>query len=78
MDDSDTKQKTNPRSQEKEVKDLQRGITYAGNVFSTAWVRRSIQTNNGCNWFVLGSRYRFLLYFRLFLAILYIIIQTIK
>ena len=78
MDGSDIKKDTNTRSQEKETEDLERGLTYAGNVFSTAWVRRTVQNNNGPNWFVLDSRYRFLLYFRLFLAIVYIIIQTIK
>lgn len=78
MDGSDIKKDTNTRSQEKETEDLERGLTYAGNVFSTAWVRRTVQNNNEHNWFVLDSRYRFLLYFRLFLAIVYIIIQTVK
>ena len=78
MDGSDIKKQTNTRSQEKEVENLERGIAYAGDVFSTAWVRRPIQNNNGPNWFVLDSRYRFLLYLRLFLAGLYIIIQTVK
>ena len=78
MDGSDIKKETNTRNQEKEIENLERGIAYAGNVFSTAWVRRSIQNNNGPNWFVLDSRYRFLLYFRLLLAIVYTIIQTIK
>ena len=78
MDGSDIKKQTNTRSQEKEIENLERGIAYAGNVFSTTRVRRPIQNNNGPNWFVLGSRHRFLLYIRLLLATLYIIVQTVK
>ena len=78
MDDSGTKQNTNTRSQEKEVEDSQRGFAYDGNVFSPAWIRRTIQARDGSDWFILGRRYRFLFCLRLFLVILYIAIQTIK
>ena len=57
---------------------IQRYIANVGYVLSAVWLRCPIQTNNGSNWIVLGSRYSFLLYFRLFLFGLYLLHQIIK
>jgi hypothetical protein len=62
----------------KEINFIQRYISNVGNVLSTLWVRRLIQVNNGYEWFVLGSRYRFLLNFRMFLVVLYISYEILK
>ena len=78
MDDSEIKENSNTRSQEKEAENYERGISYDGNVFSPAWIRRTIQTRDGSYWVLLGRRYRFLLNFRLFLALLYIIVEIFK
>jgi len=78
MDDSDINTTTKTWQQKTETENLQGSITYAGNVFSPAWVRRSVQSDNGFNWLVLDSRRRFLLYFRLFLASVYIIVEILK
>ena len=83
MDDGDSKtytQKNNTSlfSQREETSFLQRYISNVGDVLSPIWVRRSIQVNNGSEWFVLGSRYRFLFYFRLFLVVLYISYEILK
>jgi hypothetical protein len=69
--DSDTK------IEKKRDKDnpLSRYISNVSDVFSSIWVRRFIQIDDGGNWFVLGSRYYFLLYFRMFLVVLYFIIE---
>jgi hypothetical protein len=69
--DSDTqiqtqRDKTNP---------LSRYVAYVSDVLSPIWVRRLIQIDDGGNWFVLGCRYRFLLYFRMFLVIFFYIIK---
>ena len=55
---------------------IQRYVSDVSNVFSSARVRRIIQVNDGSNWFILGSRYRFLLNFRIFLVILYLTYQA--
>ncbi len=47
MDDSEIKENSNTRSQEKEAENYERGISYDGNVFSPAWIRRTIQTRDG-------------------------------
>lgn len=57
---------------------LQRYIANVSNVLSPLWVRRPFQINNGFEWFVLGCRYRFLFYFRMFLVILYLTYETFK
>ena len=62
----------------KETNFIQRHISNVSNVFSTTWVRRLVQVNNGYEWFVLGCRYRFLFNFRLFLVMLYISYEIFK
>jgi len=49
MDDSDINTTTKTWQQKTETENLQGSITYAGNVFSPAWVRRSVQSDNGFN-----------------------------
>jgi hypothetical protein len=78
MDDSDIKKTTTNRSEEKEIKNCEGGILNDGNVFSSVWIRRTIQARDGSNWFLLGRRHRFLLNFRLLLAIVYIIVEILK
>lgn len=57
---------------------LQRYITNVSDVLSTAWLRCTIQANDGTDRFVLGSRRYLLLNFRLFLVGLYIAFQAFK
>jgi hypothetical protein len=57
---------------------IQRHIFDVSNVFSTFWLRYAFQTDDGLNRILLGSRYSFLLYFRLFLVIIYLTYETIK
>ena len=41
-------------------------------VLSATWLRCLIQIDNGCKWFLLGSRRSFLLHFRVLLVVIYI------
>ena len=75
--DGDKKNKISKREKQK-VNFLQRYISNVSDVLSPIWVRRIIQVNNGFEWFILGSRYRFLFNFRMFLVILYITYETFK
>jgi len=75
--DGDKQNKISKReTQSKNV--LQRYISNVSDVLSPIWVRRIIQVNNGHEWFILGSRYSFLLYFRMFLVVLYLTYQVVK
>jgi hypothetical protein len=47
----------------------------ASNVFSTLWVRLLVQIDYGLQRFLLGGRYCFLLYIRIFLFILYLVLK---
>jgi hypothetical protein len=76
--DSDDKQIKKIKTKRKEVSFLQRHIFNVGNVFSSIWVRRIIQVNNGFEWFVLGCRYSFLFNFRLLLVIVYLLYEVNK
>ena len=67
--DGDTKQKKEISSNEGHEFD-------ASNVLSTFWVRLFVQIDNGLEWFLLGGRYYFLLYFRMLLAVLFLAIKT--
>jgi len=78
MDSSDSKAFRQILDQEKESEPFQGSISYDGNVLSTSWVRRIVQTHNGYDWFILGCRYRFLFNFRLLLALLYFAYQAFK
>ena len=76
--DGDKQNKTQIQQKRKEVSFLQRYVSNVSDVLSPIWVRRPIQVNNGFEWFILGSRYSFLLYFRVFLVVLYISYEILK
>lgn len=78
MDGDDSEQDQELKRKGKEDNFLQRYVSYVSNVLSPIWIRRPIQIDNGLNWFVLGSRYRFLFNFRMFLVVLYITYETFK
>jgi len=79
MNDGESKTKIEKPSDEGDPYSIiQRFISDVGNVFSPTRVRRIIQINDGSNWFILGSRYRFLLNFRIFLVILYFTVQILN
>jgi hypothetical protein len=68
----------NAKTDKKENNCFKRYLTNVSDVLSPIWVRRTFQINNGFEWFILGSRYRFLFYFRVLLVILYITYTTFK
>jgi hypothetical protein len=76
--DGDKQNKTQVQQKRKETSFLQRYVSNVSDVLSPIWVRRFIQINNGFEWFILGCRYRFLLYFRVFLVVLYISYEALK
>jgi hypothetical protein len=76
--DPDGEQNQKIKRQTPKTGAIQRYIFNVSDVLSPIWVRRPIQINNGYEWFVLGSRYRFLFYFRLFLVGLYISYEVLK
>lgn len=78
MDEDDSEKNKQTKGQKLQVNFLQRYITNVSDVLSPIWVRRFIQVNNGYEWFILGSRYRFLFNFRMFLVILYLTYETFK
>lgn len=78
MDPDGKTKNTITKRQKKETNFLQRYLVNVGNVFFAFWIRCFVQTDNGSNWFLLGSRYSFLLHFRLFLVILYFIVEVFK
>jgi hypothetical protein len=76
--DGDKQNKTQILSKGEKITFIQRYIANVSNVLSPIWVRRIIQIDNGREWFVLGSRYRFLFNFRMFLVVLYISYEILK
>jgi len=78
MDADGSKQIEILKEQRNEIGFLQRYILNVSDVLSPIWVRRFIQINNGFEWFILGSRYCFLFYFRFFLVVLYISYEILK
>lgn len=78
MDDGDSKKNKQIKRKGAQVNFLQRYISDVSDVLSPLWIRRPIQINNGCEWFILGSRYNFLFNFRLFLVVVFLIIQILK
>ena len=76
--DPDGEQNQKIKRQKQEISILQRYISNVSNVLSPLWIRRTIQINNGYEWFILGSRYNFLFNFRLFLVVVFLIIQIFK
>lgn len=78
MDEDDSEENKQTKKQRPQVNFLQRYVSNVSDVLSPIWIRRFIQVNNGFEWFILGSRYRFLFNFRVFLVILYITYETLK
>ena len=76
--DPDGEQNQKIKRQRQEINFLQRYISNVSDVLSPLWIRRPIQINNGCEWFILGSRYNFLFNFRLFLVVVFLIVQIFK
>jgi hypothetical protein len=77
-DDGDSKENKQIKRKGTQINFLQRYISNVSDVLSPLWIRRTIQINNGYEWFILGSRYRFLFYFRLFLVVVFLIVQIFK
>jgi hypothetical protein len=79
MDEGDSEKNNQKiRKQREQIDALPRYIIDAGNVFSTFWVRCTIQAIDGYNRLILGSRRGLLLNFRLFLVGVYIAYQAFK
>jgi len=78
MDPDGDKQNKIFKREKQSTNFLQRYVSNVSDVLSPIWVRRIIQVNNGHEWFILGSRYSFLLYFRMFLVVLYLTYQVVK
>lgn len=78
MDDGDIKENKQVKRKRTQNNFIQRYISNVSNVLSPLWIRRPIQINNGYEWFILGSRYNFLFNFRLFLVVVFLIIQIFK
>ena len=76
--DPDGEQIKKIKRQKQKTSFLQRYITNVSDVLSTAWLRCTIQANDGTDRFVLGSRRYLLLNFRLFLVVLYITYEILK
>lgn len=78
MDDGDSKKNKKVKRKRTQTNFLQRYLFNVSNVLSPLWIRRTIQIDNGYEWFILGSRYRFLFYFRLFLVVVFLIVEIFK
>ena len=68
----------NAKTDKKENNCFKRYITNVSDVLSTAGLRCTIQTNDGTDRFVLGSRRYLLLNFRFFLVGVYISYEILK
>lgn len=78
MGDGDIKKNKQVKRKRTQNNFIQRYISNVSNVLSPLWIRRTIQINNGYEWFILGSRYNFLFNFRLLLVVVFLIIQIFK
>jgi len=78
MDEGDPKKDKKIKREKGENTSIQRYISNACDVFSPLRLRRSIQIDNGYEWFILGSRCGFLFNFRMFLVILYLAYEAFK
>jgi hypothetical protein len=78
MDGDDSEQNQKFKRKTKKTNAFKRYLSYVGDVLSPLWLRRPFQINNGFEWVILGCRYRFLFYFRMFLVILYFTYETFK
>ncbi len=76
--DPDGEQIKKIKRQKQKTSVLQRYVTNVSDVLSTSGLRCTIQTNDGSDRFVLGSRRYLLLNFRVFLVIVYITYQILK
>ena len=78
MDEDDSEKNKQIKRQNQPSNFIQRYITNVSDVLSTAWLRCTIQANDGTDRFVLGSRRYLLLNFRLFLVGVYISYEILK
>ena len=78
MDDGDPKKNSTLKREREKATDIQGDFTNASDVFSSVWLRRIIQIDNGYERIILGSRCSFLFNFRLFLVILYLAYEIFK
>ena len=78
MDDGDSKNNQETKRKREKTNPLQGYLSYVSDVFSSAWVRCTLQANNGSERFILGCRCSFLLNFRLFLVAVYLTYEAFK
>lgn len=76
--DPDGEQIKKIKRQKQKTSVLQRYVSNVSDVLSASGLRCTIQTNDGSDRFVLGSRRYLLLNFRVFLVIVYITYQILK
>ncbi len=76
--DPDGEQNKKIKRQKQKTSVLQRYVSNVSDVLSASGLRCTIQTNDGSDRFVLGSRRYLLLNFRVFLVIVYITYQILK
>ncbi len=76
--DPDGEQNKKIKRQKQKTSVLQRYVSNVSDVLSASGIRCTIQTNDGSDRFVLGSRRYLLLNFRVFLVIVYITYQILK
>ena len=76
--DPDGEQNQKIKRQKQKTSVLQRYVSNVSDVLSATRLRCTIQTNDGSDRFVLGSRRYLLLNFRVFLVIVYITYQILK
>ena len=62
--------------QGKKISLIQGYLANVSDVLSPLWIRRPLQVIDGNHWLILGCRYNFLLYLRLFLVILYCVVTN--
>ncbi len=60
------------------VKKLTRWLSNVGNVLFALWVRLSFQAYHAGNWLILGGRSHLLWNIRMFLCLLYFVIEIFK
>lgn len=78
MDEGDSKKNKQIKGKGASFDVLQRYISNVSDVLSTTWLRCTIQTTDGTDRFVLGSRRYLLLNFRLFLVGVYLTYEIFK
>jgi hypothetical protein len=78
MDDGDSKNKIFKTIKKEANRAIQKLIIDVSYVLPAAWLRCPIQADYGPDWIILGRGRRILFYFRLFLVVLYIVIEIFK